>query len=152
LTHLSNYQAASTELFSRGLLPAADHLIHFPEKVMDEALAYLIISVGMRDGMFFTTQTMSQFIDLAHPATPAQRLAQYKRARHLVNGTDHDSDIAAIAVKFEKIVSLSRTEAPHWSTIVPPAPSVSLRPLGTAPPAVTPFQPKPGSGFPIGPF
>jgi hypothetical protein len=129
--------------------------VHFPEKVMEEDIAYLIISVGLREGKFFTTQKLSQFIDLAHPATPAQRLTQYKKARALVNGTDHDDDIAALAVKFEKIVSLSRTEAPHWSSFVAPSPAIGVNPLGLGTSSSASGgvgSPKLGSTLPIGPF
>jgi putative chitinase len=127
LTHFSNYSGTSQELHRRGLVPADDHLVHFPEKVMDEDLAYIIISVGLRDGKFFTSQPMSTFINPSVPATPKERFAQYKHARHLVNGTDHDEDIADIAVKFESILNVSQTAAPHWSTVLPPAPPPSLQ-------------------------
>jgi hypothetical protein len=149
LTFRDNYRAASQWLFRQGLLPAEDHLIHFPEKVMDEDIAYLIISVGLREGRFFTRQSLSDYIDVAHPATAAARLTQYKNARHLVNGTDHNDDIAAIAVKFEKILNLSRVDAPHWNTLPPPA-GLTLGGSGPAAPnPITPFTPSP---LPVGPF
>ena len=148
LTHFDTYKSTSRELFRLGLLTSEDQLVHFPEKVMDEDIAYHIISVGLRDGKYFTTQTLGRFIDLGHLATPAQRLAQYKNARALVNGTDHDSDIAAIAAKFEQIVGVSHTEAPHWSSV--PAPTTPSLSLGqTSPASVTP---KFGTMFPVGPF
>ena len=83
LTHFDTYVSTSRLLFREGVLTAEDQLVHFPEKVMDEDIAYLIISVGLREGKFFTTQKLSQFIDLAHPATAAQRLTQYKKRERL---------------------------------------------------------------------
>ena len=126
LTHFANYEATSKEFYKRGLVTADDYFVHHPEKVMNEDYAYTIISVGLREGKFFTSQTLSKFINLKAPATPTQRLAQYKNARHLVNGTDHDDDIADIAAKFENILNVSHTAAPHWSTILAPAPLPSL--------------------------
>jgi hypothetical protein len=152
LTHFSHYVRTSKELYRRGLVPAEDHLVHFPEAARDEDLAYQIISVGLREGEFFTQQPIGRVIDVSHPVTPAKRLVQYKKARALVNGTDFMDQIANLAVKFEALLTVSRIDAPHWSTLQPARPGAGLKlpPVGsTTPGPELPSVPTP-SGF--GPF
>jgi hypothetical protein len=127
LTHQGNYKTTSKILHKKGLVPTADHLVHFPEKAMDDAdLAYAIISIGMRDeGDFFSHgKTFDDYIPLDHPVTPAQRFHQYKEARKLVNGTNKNTEIAKHAVNFEALLTASRMERADWERILgltPPA-------------------------------
>ena len=60
--------------------------------------AYLILSVGMREGMF-TGKKLSDYVN--------DRETDYHDARRVVNGTDRADEIASIAVKFERILTAS---------------------------------------------
>ena len=92
LTWWSNYAAAGVAI-GRGF-----DLLVDPELVKDPAIAYQIMSVGMRTGKIFANG--HSFDDyFTNGAT------NYLRARHMVNGSDHAKDIADVAGKFEKLLS-----------------------------------------------
>lgn len=77
-----------------------------PMNALDPAISYAIMSYGMRTGMF---------TGLSFTSTKFRRLtglARYKAWRQIINGTDHDDEIAADAVKFEQILSRSAVAAP----------------------------------------
>jgi hypothetical protein len=104
LTWWSNYAAAGAAI-GRGV-----DLLLDPDLVKDPAIAYEIMSVGMRTGKIFANGHCldDYFTDGA---------SDYKGARHMVNGRDHAQDIADIAVKFEKVLS---------AAVPAPAPTVTL--------------------------
>lgn len=107
LTWWSNYAAAGIVL-GRGL-----DLLHDPELVKDPAIAYQIMSVGMRTGKIFANG--HRFDDYF-----TDKASNYKGARRMVNGTNHDEDIAGIAIKFEQVLKAAASEA---------LPAVKLPPL-----------------------
>lgn len=86
-----------------------------PLNVMDPLISYVVMSYGMRTGMF-TSKKLSDYI--------RGPLRDYVGARKIINGTDRDVLIASYAVKFEKILRNSAT-VPDGNTAanVPPAES-----------------------------
>lgn len=93
-----------------------------PMNAMDPAISYAIMSYGMRSGMF-TGRRLSQFI---YGTT-----ANYKGARKIINGTDHDDEIAAVAKKFEAILKVA-VESDAIREPLPPAPPVVEKPATEA--------------------
>lgn len=65
-----------------------------PEKALEPETAYMIVSKGMRQGMF-TGKKLSDYIN---------GKADYRNARKIVNGLDKADQIAANARKFEAIL------------------------------------------------
>ena len=106
LTWWSNYAAAGVAL-GRGF----DLLID-PELVKDPAIAYQILSIGMRTGRIFANgHTFDDyFTDVA---------TNYLGARRMVNGRDHAEEIAGIAEKFEKVLSAAGAGTAPPLTIPP---------------------------------
>lgn len=95
LTWWSNYAAAGMAV-GRGF-----DLLLDPELVKDPAIAYEIMSVGMRTGKIFANG--HSFDDYFFDG-----VSDYKRARRMVNGRDHAQDIADIAIKFEKVLTAAK--------------------------------------------
>ena len=62
-----------------------------PERALDPEIAYRIAAEGMRNG-WFTGRKLVQYI-------PSDTDPQFQPARQIINGMDHASDIAALAVK-----------------------------------------------------
>lgn len=83
-----------------------------PQNAGDPAIAYAIMSFGMRTGMF-TGKKLSDY-DLK---TPAGR----KGARRIINGLDHADRIASSAEKFNKILQKALT-----SSTAKPTPDANL--------------------------
>ena len=107
LTWWSNYAAAGAAI-DRGL-----DLLVDPELVKDPAIAYQIMSVGMRTGKIFANgHRLEDYF--------TKKASNYKGARRMVNGSDHAQDIADIAIKFEKILK---------AAVPDPAPVLELAPL-----------------------
>jgi hypothetical protein len=94
LTWWSNYVKAGVSL-GRGL-----DLLFDPELVKDAAVAYALMSYGMRTGSGFANGKM-----FAHYLS-GQR-TDYEGARAMVNGNDHAADIAALAIEFENVLRAS---------------------------------------------
>lgn len=91
LTWWSNY-AASGIAIEQGL-----DLLLDPERVKQPAVAYALMSNGMRTGKGFANgHKFSKYFTAT--------VSDYSGARHMVNGSDHSADISAIAVKFEAIL------------------------------------------------
>lgn len=67
-----------------------------PDRALSPSLAYLILSTGMRDGLF-TGVKLSDCI-------PLDSYANYLSARRIVNGMDQASRIAGFAKSFETIL------------------------------------------------
>lgn len=108
-----------------------------PQNILDPAISYAVMSYGMRTGMF-TGRKLSQY---TRGKTP-----NYLGMRAIVNGTDHDDEIAADAQKFETILKVSAAAKlktsdepetiPEGSTLDGQTGSPSV-PQGEAPPTET---------------
>lgn len=109
LTWWSNYAAAGIAI-GQGLV-----LLRDPELVKDPAVAYEIMSVGMRTGKIFANGR--SFADYFNDKT-----SNYKGARRMVNGQDHAEDIAEIALKFEEVLAAAWLAA-ATAAVVPAAPA-----------------------------
>lgn len=119
LTWWSNYAAAGVAI-GRGL-----DLLLDPELVKQPAIAYAVMSQGMRTGQIFANGCkFSQYFTTTS--------SNYKGARHMVNGSDHDSDIAAIAAIFEAILR----KAGKPQVILSPLPAHTVGPSMAMPLAV----------------
>lgn len=70
-----------------------------PSNILDPVLSYIAMSYGMRTGLY-TGRRLSQYIVNGQP--------NYKGMRAIINGNDHDDEIAADARRFEKILMASR--------------------------------------------
>lgn len=73
-----------------------DMLRLYPDKALDVATAYRIMSVGMRDGLF-TGVGLSKYIN-------ADR-CDYAQARRIINGMDRADLIASYAVSLEAMLT-----------------------------------------------
>lgn len=70
----------------------------YPLQALKPAIAYKIMSKGMREGMF-TGKHLSDYIN--------DKVCDYRNARRIINGTDCADEIAASATKFENILGKS---------------------------------------------
>lgn len=95
LTWWNNY-ATSGVIIGRGL-----DLLFDPELVLDPATAYKLMSNSLLTGAGFANG--HKLSDYLYGAT-----TNYKGARHMVNGKDHADEIAANAVRFEKLLLAAR--------------------------------------------
>lgn len=91
ITGRTNYARMSDEL---GLGPS-DNLVDDPERALWPELAYRIMSVGMRKGMF-TGRKLSDYI--------TGERCDYRNARKIINGLDRADDIAEYASTFERVL------------------------------------------------
>jgi hypothetical protein len=74
---------------------------HNPELVKDPAIAYQIMSTGMRTGTIFANGLeIGRFIAGGH--------CDYLHARQMVNGMHGAKEVAEAAQKFERILLASR--------------------------------------------
>lgn len=96
ITGLANYVRISNEI---GL---GDALVVSPARALEPAIAYRIMSVGMRRGLF-TGRKLSHYIN-------AQG-CDYINARRVINGADCAEKIAGYASVFEAILRDAATEA-----------------------------------------
>lgn len=71
---------------------------HDPERAKEPALAYRIMSDGMRTGLF-TGKKLTDYI--------ADGRCDYFAARRIINGLDRAATVACYAVAFEKILAMS---------------------------------------------
>lgn len=85
LTWLRNYEVMSKKLG----VPLVEH----PELALDPVVAYGIMSVGMREGLF-TGKSLSDYI--------ASDGCNYVGARRIINGLDKAQTIAGYAAIFER--------------------------------------------------
>lgn len=74
-------------------------LIADPEKALEPAIAYKIMSYGMRKGSF-TGVGLSRYISVTK--------TDYVNARRIINGTDQAVKIAGYAEKFERILTKAK--------------------------------------------
>lgn len=99
LTHRDNYQRLGDAL-GRG-----DDLVNNPALAADPEIASRVLVIGMRDGLF-TTRGLSDYI----PEGATADTADYENARRIINGTDRQDDIAALARNWEGRVADLVTE------------------------------------------
>lgn len=128
-----------------------------PQNILDPAISYAVMSYGMRTGMF-TGRKLGQYT--------TGKVPDYLGMRAIVNGYDHDDEIAADARKFEKILRAALEDeeidaivnnigkptasADALPAVTPPfdapvaeqpaveSPQAGLEPPGTLPPAEQP--------------
>lgn len=91
ITGRANYARMSDVL---GLGPA-ENLVDDPEQALRPEIAYQIMSVGMRKGMF-TGKKLSDYI--------SGNRCDYKNARRIINGLDRWDTIRDYAVTFEDVL------------------------------------------------
>ncbi len=94
ITGRANYQRLSKAL----KLPANENLIDHPENTLIPAVAYSIMSYGMRNGAF-TGKKLADYI--------SANKVDYRNARRIINGTDQWKLIQDYAKKFEAILRSS---------------------------------------------
>jgi putative chitinase len=94
ITGRANYSRMTKEL---GLGPDAD-LEQDPEQTLRPAIAYQIMSVGMRKGLF-TGKKLSDYI--------SEGGCDYRNARRIINGVDQAALIAQYAGTIEGILRVS---------------------------------------------
>ena len=119
LTGRRNYRVMSTRLFES--YGQAIDLEANPDRAMDALTAYRIMSLGMRDGVF-TGKSLKQYINGAK--------CDYHNARRIINGTDRAAQIAAHAVRFERVLraSVKGTTAPTQPLPAPLEPQTPATP------------------------
>lgn len=115
LTWEENYKLASKEL---GI-----DLISDPDKALDPKISVQVLYKGMEQG-WFTKKKLSDYITKQVNQTYALTLAEFKNARRIVNGTDKDDEIAAIALKLYKALQKANYAPVVQSTPEPEKPSV----------------------------
>lgn len=108
-------------------------LVHAPELALNPNIAAKIMIAGMSEG-WFTGKKLGDYIG------PVRK--DYVGARKIINGTDHDDDIAAIARKFETALRES-----GWGDLEP----APLKPIVAAPPASPVLPPRPDDPGPRSP-
>ena len=91
ITGRANY-ARLTQVLKLG--PEAD-LVRDPDQALRPAIAYQIMSVGMRKGLF-TGKKLSDYVGLG--------VCDYRNARRIINGVDQAALIAQYAVTIEAIL------------------------------------------------
>lgn len=96
LTWDYNYKSISEKL------KMGEDLYIYPEKVLDEKIAYNIMSYGMRHGSF-TSRKLSKYINGGQ--------CDYINARRVINGTDRAQKIADFSVTLEILLRLCRTSS-----------------------------------------
>jgi hypothetical protein len=99
--------------------------IHDPDNAMDPAIAYAIMSYGMRTGMF----TGLGFKSRRFAGLEGKKL--YMEWRRIINGTDHAELIADTAMKFGRILRASLI-----TNSAEPAPPIPQREITNDGPAV----------------
>ncbi|WP_210253139.1 hypothetical protein, partial [Beijerinckia sp. L45] len=117
LTWIQNYRKADTELHMRGVLTAAEDMVKTPALAKRSDVAAAIMFYGMTLGWF----TGKKLSDYFHGTA-----TDWVDARRIINGTDHDTDIAAIAQHFfaalkSSIVLAAKPAAPAASKTPAPA-------------------------------
>lgn len=79
-------------------LGMGDDLYIHPDKTLDHNIAYKIMSLGMRKGLF-TTARLAQYL--------SGNRTDYEGARKIINGIDHAKEIASNATKYEQLLNAS---------------------------------------------
>jgi hypothetical protein len=91
-----------------------NRLLYEPQLALDPAIAYQIMSYGMRHGSF-TGVGLGKYINAAG--------CDYVNARRIINGTDQAAKIAGFAAKLEQVLRASAVAAiPGVPVVAPPTP------------------------------
>jgi putative chitinase len=101
-------------------------LLYQPELALQPAVAYGIMSYGMRNGSF-TGKGLSKYIN--------DTGCDYVNARRIINGTDKAQTIAGYATKLEAILRASVVAATDGVPNLPPQPQPEPQPVATTSPA-----------------
>lgn len=88
-------------------------LVGNPDQALQPPVAYQIAANGMRLG-WFTGHRLSQFM-------PSDGSADYVNARTIINGHDHDTDIAAIAQNFQLVLTAAQPSEPSADQTATPS-------------------------------
>jgi hypothetical protein len=102
LTHKTNYEKASK-------IVGVD-LVANPERMLEPEIAAEVMVVSMRDGGF-TGKKLRDFIDLSDDSDAIDR-REYLKARAIVNGKDRASEIADLAIGYERALRASGYDVP----------------------------------------
>lgn len=102
LTHKTNYEKASK-------IVGVD-LVANPERMLEPEIAAEVMVVSMRDGGF-TGKKLRDFIDLSDDSDVIDR-KEYLKARAVVNGKDRASEIADLAIGYERALRASGYDVP----------------------------------------
>lgn len=94
ITGRANYDKLSKALN----LPQNQNLVDYPDNALIPAVAYGIMSYGMRNGTF-TGKKLQDYI--------SGNTCDYKNARRIINGLDQCDLIKSYAVKFEAVLKAS---------------------------------------------
>jgi putative chitinase len=94
ITGRANYAKLSKALN----LPQDENLVDYPDNALIPAVAYGIMSYGMRNGTFTGKKLQDYFAD---------DTCDYKNARKIINGLDQCDLIKGYAEKFESILKAS---------------------------------------------
>jgi hypothetical protein len=94
LTWLDNYKNLGDAIGE------GDALAKDPKKALDPAIAYKIMSYGMRNGSFSTAH--HKLSDYIH-----DDVCDYRHARRIINLMDHADDIAEMAKKLEMLLRIA---------------------------------------------
>lgn len=103
-------------------------LVLSPQHALDPGVAYAILSLGMRDGLF-TGAALRDYCD--------GREAHYIAARRVINGVDQAEHIAEFARQFEAILISALDNGPEGEELTVPPPLL-------APPPTEPMHAKVG--------
>ena len=99
LTWLPNYAKADAECTKAGMIKAGA-LIADPDLALRPDIAAFIMRKGMDEG-WFTGKSFATYLPASGPALTSQ----FKQARKIINGTDKDDEIAAVAFEFQKALA-----------------------------------------------
>ena len=140
LTWDYNYRNASQklkgEVFTVGgvaVTVTPTTFLEHPEYLLEPEISYRIAARGMREG-WFTGAKLSRFITAGAPA-------DYVNARKIINGLDQAETIAALARKYEALLTAA-SSVPPGVGVVPPVTSGGAASLTAARRPPSPAKPK----------
>lgn len=93
LTGRRNYELATQKLRAFGVIGATDDLILTPDLALRPDVSAAVIVIGMAEG-WFSRSGMEAYL----PSSGSASMAQFVKARAVVNGSNKAHDIAAIAL------------------------------------------------------
>lgn len=136
ITGRGNYARLHDVLTAHGYV---NDLVNYPAQALVPELAYAIMALGMRDGLF-TGRKLSDYFDVEAGA------ADYLSARQIINGKDQAQIISYYAIQFEAIISAAINIEDDLEAVPTPIPSqIPTPPIFVPPPP--PILPPPRLGF-----
>lgn len=106
ITGLSNYRRLSNRL---GL---GTDLVLWPDRALNPDIAYRIMSLGMRDGLF-TGRALRDYFPVGHEYAVSDTAEGFRKARMIINGMDRASLIAGYAADFYRLLEQCTDRATH---------------------------------------